>query len=61
MSKKNEPYETRVVRTGYSDRKVARLVAKGWEVVAERGGVLGSGKQTTLRRPNPKYKGERRG
>lgn len=57
MAKKNEPYEVIVVRTGYSDKKVAKYVAQGWEVVAERGGQLGTGKQTTMRRPNPKFKG----
>lgn len=59
MASKKEPYEVRRVATGLSNRKVARLVAKGWEVVAQRGGVLGSAGEVTLRRPNPKYRGER--
>ncbi|QGJ89470.1 hypothetical protein PBI_SMARTIES_66 [Microbacterium phage Smarties] len=56
MAKKHEPYEVLTVRTGYSNRKVAKLVKKGWEVVAQRGGVLGSAGEVTLRRPNPKYR-----
>ncbi|WKW87055.1 hypothetical protein SEA_NICOLE72_18 [Microbacterium phage Nicole72] len=58
MAKKNEPYEVKRVATGYTNRKVARLVKKGWEVVAQRGGVLGSAGEVTLRRPNPRYRGE---
>ncbi len=53
-----DPYQVKSIRTGYTSRKVARLVAKGWEVVAQRGGVLGSAGEVTLRRPNPKYRGE---
>ncbi|QGJ95278.1 hypothetical protein QDA11_gp59 [Microbacterium phage Jayden] len=56
MAKKNEPYEVITVRTGYTDRKIKKYVKQGWEVVAQRGGMLGTGKETTLRRPNPKYK-----
>lgn len=58
MGKKNEPYEVKTIRTGYTNRKVAKYVKAGWEVVAQRGGVLGSAGEVTLRRPNPKYRGE---
>lgn len=50
MAKRNDEYEVKTVRVGYSNRKVAKLVAKGWEVVSERGGVLGSAGIVTLRR-----------
>ncbi|QNL30271.1 hypothetical protein SEA_CLEARASMUD_61 [Microbacterium phage ClearAsMud] len=55
MAKQIEPYEVKTIRTGYSNRKVAKLVKKGWEVVAQRGGVLGSAGEVTLRRRNPNY------
>lgn len=57
MSGKNEPYEVITVRTGYTNRRIRKFLAKGWEVVAQRGGVLGSAGEVTLRRPNPKYRG----
>lgn len=57
MSGKNEPYEVMTVRTGYTNRRIRKFLAKGWEVVAQRGGVLGSAGEVTLRRPNPKYRG----
>lgn len=56
MAKKNEQYEVISIRTGWTNRKIKKFVAKGWEVVAQRGGVLGSAGEVTLRRPNPKYR-----
>ncbi|UDL16258.1 hypothetical protein [Microbacterium phage MO526] len=57
MANKRDPYLTKTVTVGYSDRKVRKLVADGWEVVATRGGALGSAQTVTLRKPNPNYKG----
>uniref|UniRef100_A0AAU7J7J9 Uncharacterized protein n=2 Tax=unclassified bacterial viruses TaxID=12333 RepID=A0AAU7J7J9_9VIRU len=57
MARKNEQYEVKTIRTGWTDRKIKKYVKAGWEVVAQRGGVLGSAGEVTLRRPNPAYKG----
>lgn len=57
MANKREPYLTKTIAVGYSDRKVRKMVADGWEVVATRGGALGSAQHVTLRKPNPKYRG----
>lgn len=44
-------YQTKTIRIGYwGDRKVRRLVARGWEVVHSSGGALGTGRTITLRR-----------
>lgn len=45
-------YRTKTVHTSvWSQRKVTRLVAKGWEVVSTYGGSLGTRQTVTLRRP----------
>ena len=44
-------YETKQIRVGvWGQRKVKRLVAKGWQVMHTSGGVLGSSQIVTLRR-----------
>ncbi|AWY05317.1 hypothetical protein QDA01_gp43 [Microbacterium phage Cinna] len=54
MASKREPYETRTVAGHKRSRK---LVEKGWEVVAITSNFLAPA-TVTLRRPNPKYRGE---
>lgn len=56
MAGKNEPYEVRQVR---SDRVARKLQRKGWELVGQSGGFLMTARTYTLRRPNPRYRGER--
>ncbi|AWN05550.1 hypothetical protein SEA_PASCHALIS_57 [Microbacterium phage Paschalis] len=53
MAKSIDPYEVKTIRTGYTNRKVKKLVRQGWEVIAQRGGVLGSAGEVTLRRLRP--------
>jgi hypothetical protein len=56
LASKKEPFETQTVRT---ERKAARLVKQGWEIVSSTSwGTWITGKRTVviLRRPNPKYK-----
>lgn len=50
MNRRN-PYETRTV---YGQRRAARLVKKGWEVVSTASAFLAPSR-ITLRRPNPKH------
>lgn len=52
---KRDPYETKTVA---GQRQVAKHVAKGWEVVSTASNWLAPS-TVTLRRPNPKYKGEK--
>lgn len=54
MASKREPYETTTVR-GHA--RARRLVAKGWEITATSSAFLAPA-TITLRRPNPKYRGE---
>lgn len=55
MASKKEPYETKQVR---SDRAARRLVRRGWEMLGQSGGALMTARTYTLRRPNPRYRGE---
>jgi hypothetical protein len=59
MASKKEPYETiAVLVTPFStQRKIANLAKKGWEVVSTT--RVGARNTVTLRRPNPKYRGAR--
>lgn len=59
MASRKDPYETKTFRTGMSgsSRKIDKLIAAGWEVASTtRYGFAGN--QVTMRRPNPKYRGE---
>ena len=51
MARKSKTHDVRVVRYGFSDRKVRRLVACGWEIVDSHGGSLMTAKVVTLRKP----------
>lgn len=51
MPRKSKTHDVKVVRYGFSDRKVRRLVAGGWEIVDSHGGTWMTSKTVTLRRP----------
>lgn len=51
MSRKSRTHDVKVVRYGFSDRKVRRLVAQGWEIVDSHGGSFMTSKVVTLRKP----------
>lgn len=55
MASKKDPYETKQVR---SDRAARKLVCQGWELMGQSGGFLMTARTYTLRRPNPRYRGE---
>lgn len=57
MAGKKEPFEVKTVNASFGDRKVKKLIAQGWEVVSDKGGMLMTARTVTLRRPNPKFKG----
>lgn len=49
MSRKTHHYKT--MRLGYSDRRVAKMLRRGWTVVTISGGGLGSARVATFSKP----------
>ncbi|QDH93307.1 hypothetical protein QC999_gp43 [Microbacterium phage Cressida] len=54
MANRRDRYEMTTVR---GHRAARRLIAKGWEVMSTSSAFLAPA-TITLRRPNPKYRGE---
>lgn len=50
-----EPYEVVSLTNG---RRAHKMMREGWELLSARGGFLMSATTYTLRRPNPRYRGE---
>lgn len=50
-TKSKPKFETKTITVGFSQKKLERLVADGWEVVNTSGGTLGTAQIVTLRRP----------
>lgn len=46
------------IRTATSRRKAERLMREGWELLDKSGGFFMTATVWTLRRPNPRYRGE---
>ena len=57
MASKRTPYLTKRVNARTGKRRIARLVAQGWEVTAQHTGWRYDPK-VVLRKPNPRYVGE---
>lgn len=50
-----EPFEVVSLTSG---RRARRMMREGWELLSTRGGFLLTATTYTLRRPNPRYRGE---
>lgn len=60
MANKRDPYETKVISTGFfNKKKLTKLVDAGWELLSTSQHGMGGTQEHTLRRPNPKYKAKK--
>lgn len=60
MTSKKHPYESKTVTTSpWSKRKLRKALRQGWEVTSTSHRGLSGWHDHNLRRPNPKYQGDK--